>query len=224
MLEAYQRDLAIDGPLISTNGAAIVHSREHKILTSHPINRQTALTILEYADDCHFDYSALTGSACYFSQNSIRIRRFLQYNEIAAAREMDLIPIIYFNGRNDIVKGEIYKILIQELHPGDFGKASEFLQSIDGISCTSSESGLIDIMKTKVDKGTGVAELRQILGVKKENVCVFGDYLNDLPMFFEAGFPVAMGNAHETLKENAVAITDHYDNDGIAKAIYEYIL
>jgi hydroxymethylpyrimidine pyrophosphatase-like HAD family hydrolase len=79
-------------------------------------------------------------------------------------------------------------------------------------------------MKAHVDKGTGVVELRDFLGVEKAEVCVFGDYLNDLPMFFEAGFPIAMGNAHESLKGNALFVTDHYDDDGIAKAIHEYIL
>ncbi len=224
MLETYASDLAIDGPLISTNGAVIVNSPDGKILASHPIERQRALEILENAAKNNFDYAALTPTACYFSTNSIRVQRFLQYNEIANAQAMETIPIQYLDESHDEIEGEIYKILIQELQPGDLETASAFLNEVAGISVTNSEEGLLDVMKANVDKGTGVAELRQLLGVGKAEVCVFGDYLNDLPMFFESGLPIAMENAHELLKENALVITGHYDDDGIAKAIYDYIL
>ena len=75
-----------------------------------------------------------------------------------------------------------------------------------------------------VNKGVGVKQLRRILGIKKEEICVFGDYTNDLPMFAEAGFPIAMENALCELKENALLIADHHDNDGVAQAMYQYIL
>ncbi len=224
MLETYARDLAINGPLISTNGAVIVNSADGNILASHPINRQTALRILKNAAKNDFDYAALTPTACYFSTNSIRVQRFLQYNEIAGSQAMETIPILYLDGFHDEIEGEIYKILIQELQPGDLEKASAFLNEVTGISVTNSEEGLLDVMKANIDKGTGVAELREFLGVSKAEVCVFGDYLNDLPMFFEAGLPIAMENAHDLLKENALVITGHYDDDGVAKAIHEYIL
>lgn len=224
MLETYARDLAIDGPLISTNGAAIVNCPDGSILVSHPIERHTALQILENTSSSNFDYAVLTPTACYFSRNSIRIQRFLQYNEIASAQGMETIPIRYLDGFHDGIEGDILKILIQQLRPGDLEKASGMLREISGISVTNSEEGLLDVMKAHVDKGTGVVELRDLLGVDKGEVCVFGDYLNDLPMFLEAGFPIAMGNAHESLKENALVVTDHFDDDGIATAIDEYIL
>jgi len=224
MLGTYMHDLNIMGPLISTNGAAIIDTRDRKLLWSRPVDSKIAIEIFEYAKSQGFDYSALTGNACYFSPNSIRIRWFWQYNEIAAARNMDLIPLVYFSDHLDTVEGDIFKILIYENQPGEFKSASSYLQEIEGISCTSSEKGLLDIMAANVDKGTGVAQLRQILGVRREEVCVFGDYINDLPMFQEAGFPIAMANAHEKVKTNALAVTDSNDSDGIAKAIYQYNL
>ena len=224
MLGTYVRDLGIKGPLISTNGAAIVDTRDRKMLWSRPVERKIAFKIMEYAKDHGFDYSALTGDTCYFSPNSTRIRWFWQYNEIAAARNMDLIPLEYFSGNHEILQGDIFKILIYENSPGEFKTASSYLQDMAGISCTSSEKGLLDIMAANVDKGTGVAQLKRILGVHREEVCVFGDYFNDLPMFQEAGFPIAMANAHEKVKNDALAVTDSNDSDGIAKAIYQYIL
>ena len=86
MLGTYVRDLEIKGPLISTNGAAIIDTRDRKLLWSRPVDRKIAFEIMDYAKQQGFDYSALTGDTCYFSPNSTRIRWFWQYNEIAAAR------------------------------------------------------------------------------------------------------------------------------------------
>ncbi len=224
MLEAYVKDLSIEGPVISTNGAAIVDSNCNKVLWSRPIDRQLAMQILDFAKEHSYDYSALTGDACYFSKNSIRIERFLQYNQIAVENGLAAIPIEYFENDHQVVNGDIYKILIFEIHPGDFEEASVFLKTVDGIDFTSSEEGLLDVMAAGVDKGVGVAQLREIMGIHKNELCVFGDYLNDLPMFLEAGFPIAMENACDSVKEAALAIADHFDRDGIAKAIYKYIL
>jgi len=224
MLEIYERDLCINGPLISTNGAAIVDSRDNRLLWSHPINPQQALDIMNFGKAYDFDYSVLTDKTCYFSKNSVRIERFIQYNEFAAECGMNTIPLTYFEGDHTIVKGDILKMLVYELRHGDFEKAVKFLNCLDGVSVTSSDEGLLDITAADVDKGTGLAQLKRILGVKKEEVCVFGDYLNDLPMFAEAGLPIAMENAHDQVKSSALAITGSNDMDGIAQAIYEYIL
>lgn len=224
MLETYERDLCINGPLISSNGAAIVDSRDNKLLWSHPIDPQQALEIMNFSKAYDFDYSVLTDKTCYFSKNSVRIERFIQYNEFAAERGMDTIPLTYFEDGHSIVKGDILKMLVYELRPGDFEKAVKHLNVLDGVSFTSSDEGLLDITAADVDKGTGLAQLKRILGVNKEEVCVFGDYLNDLPMFAEAGLPIAMENAHDQVKANALAITGSNDMDGIAQAIYEYIL
>jgi len=224
MLETYKRDLQINGPLVTTNGAAIVDGRDGSLLWSRPIDRQSAIQILDYSKNADFDYSALTGGACYFSRNSVRIKWFLHYNEIATLQRMAKIPLEYLNGDNQVVKGDIYKIIVYEIHPGDFEKASLYLESIKEIGYTSSEKGMIDVMAVDVDKGTGIAQLRRILGIEKHEICVFGDYHNDLPMFKEAGFPIAMANADEIVKQSALAVTDTNDNDGVANAIYKYIL
>jgi Cof subfamily protein (haloacid dehalogenase superfamily) len=224
MLETYERDLEINGPLITTNGAAIVDSRDNAMLWSSPIDRSDAIEVLDYAKSQNFDYSALTGNKCFFSQNSKRINKFIQYNEIAESQGIRLIPLEYLNGDNHAVRGDIYKILISEYHPGQIDIASEHLANMDGIGFTKSEAGLLDIMAPHVDKGIGLRELKRILKVEKHEVCVFGDYINDLPMFEEAGLPIAMANADETVKAKALIVTDSNNDNGVANAIYRYIL
>ena len=69
------------------------------------------------------------------------------------------------------------------------------------------------------DKATGLKVLCAHLKITPENVMALGDEANDMPMLKFAGLGVAMGNAVNITKQNADAITDDCDHDGVAKAI-----
>ena len=73
---------------------------------------------------------------------------------------------------------------------------------------TQAGLGYIEICPPGVDKATGLAVVADALGVDPDDVLVFGDMPNDLPMFRWAGFGrVAVANAHPLLR--AVGRRDH---------------
>lgn len=81
-----------------------------------------------------------------------------------------------------------------------------------------------DINNSGIDKGIGIKNLIENLGIKKEETICFGDGVNDYSMFRECGVSVAMGNAEEELKRMADYVTLTNDEDGVAKFIERYIL
>jgi len=225
MLEVYTRALDIQGPVITTNGAAIVDGKTGKLLSKHTIPHEIAVKILDYARERDYDYSALTSQISYFSGNSQRIKRFERYNEIAESDGLKAMHLEYFNGRSYTnIEDEILKMLLYQIPAEEFSSVLAFLDSIPEIHFTSSDEGLLDIMAAGTNKGTAVAEVRKFMGFEKEQVCVFGDYINDLAMFEEAGLTVAMSNAHEELKSKALYITDTNDRAGVARALEALIL
>ena len=63
------------------------------------------------------------------------------------------------------------------------------------------------------------------LGVSFENLHVFGDSMNDTPMFLRAGKKTAMKNATDELKEIADDVTQFScDDDGLAKYLEDHYL
>ena len=76
-----------------------------------------------------------------------------------------------------------------------------------------------DVVPTSGSKAAGVAKVVDQLGLKPENVMVFGDGLNDLELFDYAGISVAMGVSHEKIKEKADYITKTLEEDGIFDAL-----
>jgi len=53
------------------------------------------------------------------------------------------------------------------------------------------------------NKGSGLDNLAQSLGITLSELVVFGDNVNDIPMFKKAGKSIAMGNAREEVKKYA---------------------
>ena len=68
------------------------------------------------------------------------------------------------------------------------------------------------------EKKDGILKMLEYAGGKIEDVVVFGDDYNDLCMFDERFYCVAMGNACDALKEKADFVADKNVEDGIYKA------
>jgi hydroxymethylpyrimidine pyrophosphatase-like HAD family hydrolase len=88
----------------------------------------------------------------------------------------------------------------------------------DVASITQAGLGYIEICPPGVDKATGLAVVVTALGVDPDDVLVFGDMPNDLPMFAWAGFGrVAVANAHPQVLGAADEIIGSNDDDGVAR-------
>lgn len=70
-----------------------------------------------------------------------------------------------------------------------------------------------------MNKGSGLRELADRLGVPMSRVMAIGDNGNDIPMLREAGFGVAMWNATPDTLAAADYVTRSVREDGVAHAI-----
>lgn len=75
-----------------------------------------------------------------------------------------------------------------------------------------------DILPKGGSKAQGIHKLIKATGHSIEDTIAFGDGLNDLQMMEIAGQSVAMDNGHPATKAKATFVTDHVDDDGLAKA------
>jgi Cof subfamily protein (haloacid dehalogenase superfamily) len=88
-----------------------------------------------------------------------------------------------------------------------------------------SQAYYCDVIAPGISKGRIVALLGERLGLVRDEIAVLGDMDNDLDMFAEAGFPIAMGNAPDNVKRAAKGVAPATnDEDGWAGAIERYVL
>jgi Cof subfamily protein (haloacid dehalogenase superfamily) len=225
MLEAYTRLLDIRCPVVTANGAVIFDPRTGEMPYRNFADRERVYPLLRFCLDRAFDSIVVSSEGCRYSPGSNRIARFEQYNEIAGRDKLPLLSLRRFDPDfRETLRGDIYKVLVSGLSPEEQAQVEEQVRSIGNLSVTSSEEGLMDIGAFGINKGQGVRILADLLGLEKREICVMGDYHNDIPMFECAGLPIAMGNASDAVKRSALAVTAANDDDGVALAVRRYIL
>ena len=99
---------------------------------------------------------------------------------------------------------------------------SELMERIP--NCTSGRwhPAFTDITAKGADKGEGILTLAAHLGLNPQYTMAFGDGGNDISMIKAAGVGIAMGNALESLKNEADYTTASVVNDGILSALQHY--
>jgi hypothetical protein len=91
-------------------------------------------------------------------------------------------------------------------------------------SVTRSQPYYLDVTDRQANKGMVVATLAKNLNIPAAEIAALGDTSNDVLMFRESGFSIAMGNANAEVKSQASAVTDTNENDGFAQAMEKFIL
>lgn len=225
MLEHYVKLTDVRGPLIAANGAHIVDTVSGKTLWEKPMDNDEAVRLLDFCRDAGMDYGVLAREGCVFSSNSIRVQRLLRYNQIARGKGGREISIQVFGSSHTCIQDmKIDKILVQQLRPGQFEEARQFISTQTSLWHTSSEPGLLDVSAEGITKGEGVRRLADIMGVSLEQTCAFGNYENDIPMFSAVGLPIAMGNSSPGAKKSSLVVTRSNEESGVAWGLIEYIL
>lgn len=83
----------------------------------------------------------------------------------------------------------------------------------------------IEVRAKGTNKGKGLRMLRESLNMRKEEVLVVGDYVNDIPMFDEAGTLAVVSNAHPDLKKLAHYESPYTSNeDAIAEILEKLVI
>jgi Cof subfamily protein (haloacid dehalogenase superfamily) len=190
MIKKLANELLID-TYISFNGQYIVH--QNKPLHKTALNPDTLSNIVEFAE--------------------LRDHPVVFMTEEKMVSSIDYHPDI-----DESIKTLKYP------HPqkiDDFHLKNDIYQAL--LFCEKEEEpqyqeAFSDIVPKGGTKARGIERLIEKTGHSIDDTIAFGDGLNDLQMMSKTGFSVAMENGHEETKKQASYVTEHVDNDGLAKA------
>lgn len=99
------------------------------------------------------------------------------------------------------------------------------MDKIEGVEVIRPMDYCAECIPTGVNKGVGLIKLCEYLEIETKDVMVIGDSDNDREMFEVHGpLKIAMGNARDSIKDLATHIVSTNDNDGVAEAIYKFVL
>lgn len=137
-----------------------------------------------------------------FYKSLIRLKSYEELQE----REILFSKTIVFSQDTDIIEDTRKKVM-----------------QLGGLAVTSSYPTNVEINDIHAQKGIALREYIEERGIKKEEVMVFGDGLNDYSLFTEFPNSYAPENAMEEIRNLASQIIESNENDGVGKTIMKYI-
>lgn len=216
---AYARELALDVPIITMNGALIKHPVTEAKLLERVIPKERLEAVIALLGRLGIRPNFYNEYTLYVGEGLERYQRMLAK---AAADPRYSIRIIderfTYEDLIQEVGGTIQKgILFPE--PGRIEDVRRELLKIPDLSIVSSSPGNIELTHARANKGDAIRTLGAALGIRPEEIMAIGDSENDLSMLAQAGYPVVMGNAAPALKNLPGFITRDHNEDGVAYAI-----
>lgn len=79
-----------------------------------------------------------------------------------------------------------------------------------------------EICPAGINKGIGMLKAAEKHGLKKEDICAFGDSVNDIEMLEYSGLGIAMGNGERECKDAADYVAEDISEEGFTKALIHF--
>ena len=189
---------------VTLNGAYI-EDKKGNVIYSNKIAKDKVEEYITWTKEVGIDYGLVGSHAAKLSRRTEMISQAI--DPIYPDLEVD--PDFY-------QKEDIYQMWTFEEQGDDLVLPESLASTLRMVRWHEHSS---DVVPISGSKAAGVAKVVDQLGLKPENVMVFGDGLNDLELFDYAGISVAMGVSHEKIKEKADYITKTLEEDGIFDAL-----
>jgi Cof subfamily protein (haloacid dehalogenase superfamily) len=207
-----------------SDGAAVFDVKENKVIYEKLIDYGTVNKIISFLNTTEVYYNIYIDGKIA-TQNG-RLRYY--YNHGLPQEFIDdyMRNTVIYDDLLDAIKGKSVELIVGFFNTQeDCCRAREYIDTFsDSLYITSALKNEFEMTDKLATKGNTMRFLCQTEGIIKENVIAFGDSLNDLPMFEEAGISVAMENGDERIKEAADYVTASNADDGVAKAIEKFVL
>ena len=217
-VERYQKQLGIQGPVITYNGAMILDSADGRVLYRQELKADDARLILEAGLNYDTTMCIWSDNKLYGNKLNDRIQKYSQATKVTPF----LMPSI-----DQLLARGITKILWYD----DISKIQQIEKKLretalfHNVTFCTSKPFYLEFFSSKVSKATAIDRIGEIYGFTQAETIAIGDGFNDLSMIRHAALGAAMGNAPDGVKECAEYITTRTNNqDGVAEVLEKFIL
>lgn len=182
-----------------------VENAKGEVIYKKTISKELVQAYIDFTKEAGIDYGLMSSQAAALSNRTPRISQVIDLIYEGLPTDPD------FHKENDIYQMWTFEKDGEEVELPE--NLTDELRSVRWDAISS------DIVLKGTSKAEGVAQVVEHLGLKPENVLVFGDGLNDLEVFDYAGISIAMGHSHPDLQKKADYITKTVEEDGIFDAL-----
>ncbi len=218
-------ELGIDMPLITCNGALIIHHPQVQVLHTHSLSASIAQQAIEIMVQHHIQpvIHHINGTV----EETWSGHMIFDNQELAAYFE--LFPAVRRISHATLCLGQPEPLRVAAFASAE--AIENMIPAISTLDCTWNTlkkgnygCAEVDLRNKTCSKASGVTKLAQHLAIPLTQVMAIGDNTNDCEMLQAVGWGVAMGQAPASVKASAHAVTASNNEDGVALAIERYAL
>lgn len=212
----FARELDIDLPLITYQGALVKNSLSGEVLRYHPLPLNYAREIITRVHQLGYHLNGYLEDRLLVEKDDEIGRRYAAKNGVEMAIVGNFIEYFHDDPTKLVVIAEEQQVtqLLAELTPTYQGK----------VHISKSLPGYLEFSHIQATKGDALAHLARHFGVQREEIMAVGDSFNDIEMLEYAGVGVAVANAREEIKNIANYVTIQSYGDGVVEALEKYVL
>ncbi len=218
----FHHELALDTPLICSNGAYLYDPAQGRILAGDPlaVAPLTALLAEVQAQQMGALFHLDEGIGYLGCEEHVgRMRRW-------SANQPDHLKVSLLPAEDidSWLQKPIWKL---ELFNQDPARLHAFMgEVVEQMPFTRDWAApyAVELVQPGCSKGNRLAQWAASEGIAMENLVAFGDNNNDISMFEQVGLAVAMGNAAPQIQAHADRVTADHNEDGIALALQRWVL
>lgn len=212
----YQEEAGAGRYVITTNGAEIYDTETEEELFYCSLDKEFCKNFYNYMLENDLFFRIDTKYARYFNDEKNRV-----LDEILFEEE----PNKFFDENN------ILQISIGSVDSKKTDEVVEYLKQFPDLRIenryitrlTADALDMINIINKNASKGNAAIGLCKYLKIDPEEAACFGDDYNDSSMLKAVGYPVAMGNAYDEIKNLAKEITKNNNEPGISEVLNRFI-
>lgn len=222
-MDSVLRELGIHGQkgtyTISNNGGVVVENETFDHITFHSFEFSLAQQLFAYGIEQGLCVEVFTASDVYgFLLNESEREWLFMFKKDAVECEETSIEFL----RDQQIVKVLFECEDMELLKKTAQDMSELTRGKANVSFSSNR--YMELNPIGVNKGVGLRELANHLGIAIEETMAIGDNYNDVELLEEAGVAVAVANANEDVKKLADFVTSRdHDHGAVAEAIEQYI-
>jgi Cof subfamily protein (haloacid dehalogenase superfamily) len=232
MMPQAVRDLPFVRYAITINGAQVYDRETDTAIVREEIPLDMALDIISLLDgydviyDCYrSNWGWMTESLQAKAEDYATDAHYLKMVREFRKPVPDLKEYL----KSTAAEGDVQKVMLFARNtPGSESVTKAITEAVSerfpSIKTTSSTWNNLELNIATAHKGNSLKRFAEHLGYTLDNCMALGDGTNDLSMIEAAGLGVAMSNAHPLVLAAADHVTVSNDEDGVAKAIRDFVL
>ncbi len=224
-IPAFLREIPGIAYAVTANGAAVYRLSDGACVYEAPLPDEISHPLLLSLEEMHIMVGYFAGGQGYLDEQNAAILPALHMPAPVEAYVRSAHKIIPDMAEHLRTAPPVQKITIRfrtECEVEERAAALALVRRYPGLNAVSGGEHSLEVSTAAAAKGTMLRRLAELLGA--ETVLACGDTENDLDMIRKADIGVAMANSEPLLRAEADYITASNNNDGVAKAIYRFVL